>query len=138
MKVLFSGNLVYQDNYNSRRVWQTDMLRSITTRLTSPISGSLRCLSVACCNTQMAVPMGMPMGMPIGMTAGIPTGSLGLPVQENNHMTEPIVSITDLIKKQEEYRMDSVMRKRRTKMKKHKLRKRRKRQKAEKRKQSQG
>ncbi|QEU60837.1 Qri5 [Kluyveromyces lactis] len=110
------------------------MLRSITTRLASPISGSLRCLSVACCNTQMAAPM----GMPIGMTAGIPTGSLGLPVQGNNHMTEPTVSITDLIKKQEEYRMDSVMRKRRTKMKKHKLRKRRKRQKAEKRKQSQG
>lgn len=37
-----------------------------------------------------------------------------------------------------EYQLDSVMRKRRTKMKKHKLRKRRKKQKAEKRKQSQG
>lgn len=38
----------------------------------------------------------------------------------------------------EEMLADSVMRKRRLKMKKHKLRKRRKRQKAEKRKQSQG
>ncbi|AET39747.1 mitochondrial 37S ribosomal protein mS38 Ecym_4728 [Eremothecium cymbalariae DBVPG len=39
---------------------------------------------------------------------------------------------------QEEMHMDSVMRKRRTKMKKHKLRKRRKKQRAERRKLSQG
>lgn len=63
------------------------------------------------------VPLARPMGNPLSSLIGSPlTSPLGTP----------------------EMHLDSVMRKRRTKMKKHKLRKRRKRQKAEKRKQSQG
>ncbi|SCU99342.1 LAFA_0G23442g1_1 [Lachancea sp. 'fantastica'] len=63
----------------------------------------------------------------------IPLTQLALPVS----LLKPIAQMepkTDT----EELFADSVMRKRRLKMKKHKLRKRRKRQKAEKRKQSQG
>lgn len=69
----------------------------------------------------LAHPMGSPMGGPLSSLIGSPlTSPLGTPSETPD------------------MHLDSVMRKRRTKMKKHKLRKRRKRQKAEKRKQSQG
>ncbi|CDO93825.1 unnamed protein product [Kluyveromyces dobzhanskii CBS 2104] len=105
---------------------------------------SFRCMSVACNAQTTAAPLGMPYGMPMGVPMGTligntligntPTGTTPTygAIQDSS-----ITSIADLIK-QEEYKADSVMRKRRTKMKKHKLRKRRKRQKAERRKQSQG
>ncbi|AMD22044.1 HGL296Cp [Eremothecium sinecaudum] len=65
-------------------------------------------------------------------------GNLGLQVSKVEQKSTILAAIAELDIQKDGMMLDSVLRKRRTKMKKHKLRKRRKEQKAERRKLSQG